>query len=61
MRKWIYIVCTNDELELPVFVSDSVQEIYTYMGYKSYSSVCAYFSKGSKGHRGRLKLERVRG
>ena len=60
-RKWIYIVCMNDEYELPVFVSDSAQEICDYMGYASIASVSSYFRKSKyvKARKTRLKIERV--
>lgn len=63
MTRWFYVVRSNDEFELPVFATEKVSEIVKFMGYKSYSSVCAYFnkekaSKETKRYRGPYKLER---
>lgn len=60
MEHHLYMVCTNDEFELPVMVSDTMKDVVAFMG-MTLGSCYSYVSKGivTAGKK-RFRLEKIR-
>ena len=58
--KYIYLVVTNDEYELPIYIGGCPKEIAEYLGLK-YQTVCARFCKSRirKRNIGKWKIIKV--
>ena len=49
MKKYLYVITTKDEYELPMFVADTIRELSEMTGIKR-KTLTHYFTLGRKGY-----------